>query len=90
MSTLRYSALFPVDTFTKLAFYDDALAKSLFDAQTVAAAISDNTPVAVTLAEQRILGRRTGENIAALTAEEVLTIIGAAPAADWLVNQAFS
>jgi hypothetical protein len=73
-----------------LAFYDDVLAKSLFDAQSVVAAVSDNTPVAVTLAEQRILGRKTGGNIAALTAEEVLTIIGAAPASDWLVNQVFS
>jgi hypothetical protein len=67
----------------KLAFLDNVLAKSLFDAQTVVVAVSDNTPVAVVLAEQRILGRQGG-NIAALTAGEVLAILG-----DWLVNQVF-
>ena len=73
----------------KLALLDDILAKSLFDAQTVLAAVSDNIPVAVTLAEQRILGRKTGGDIAALSANEVLTILGAAPASDWLINQVF-
>lgn len=46
--------------------------KALFDANTILAATSDNTPAAVTLAEQRVLGRATGGNIAALT-------LGAAP-----------
>lgn len=41
--------------------------KALFDANTILAATSDNTPAAVTLAEQRVLGRATGGNIAALT-----------------------
>jgi hypothetical protein len=51
--------------------------KSTFDAQSVLAAVSDNTPVAVTVAEQRILGRKTGGNIAALTGAEVLTLANA-------------
>ncbi len=48
--------------------------KSTYDAQSILAAVSDNTPVAVTVAEQRILGRKTGGNIAALTGAEVLSI----------------
>jgi len=50
--------------------------KSLFDANTILAANTDNTPAAVTVAEQRILGRKTGGNIAALTAAEVNAILG--------------
>jgi len=49
---------------------------SLFDANTILAANTDNTPAAVTVAEQRILGRKTGGNITALTAAEVNTILG--------------
>lgn len=52
--------------------------ESLFDANTILAATSDNTPAAVTVAEQRILGRKTGGNIAALTAAEVNAILGGA------------
>lgn len=50
--------------------------KALFNAHTILAATSDNTPAAVTVAEQRILGRKTGGNIAALTAAEVNAILG--------------
>lgn len=49
--------------------------KTTFDAQSILAAVTDNTPVAVTVAEQRILGRKTGGNIAALTGAEVLAIV---------------
>jgi hypothetical protein len=52
--------------------------KALFDANTILAAMSDNTPAAVAVAEQRILGRKTGGNIAALTAAEVNAILGGA------------
>lgn len=56
--------------------------KSLFDAQTILAATSDNTPAAVTVAEQTIVGRKTGGNIAALTGTEVMNVIWqTAPAA---------
>lgn len=54
----------------------------LFDANTVLAANSDNTPAAVTVAEQRIVGRKTGGNITALTAAEILTLIGVESGAD--------
>jgi hypothetical protein len=50
--------------------------KALYDANTVLAATSDNTPAAVTIAEDRILGRKAGGNIDDLTAAEVTAILG--------------
>ena len=44
----------------------DTVNKSLFDAQTVLHATSDDTPVALTVTEQTVVGRQTGGNIAAL------------------------
>lgn len=41
--------------------------KSLFDAQSILAATADNTPAAVTVAEQTVVGRVTGGNIDDLT-----------------------
>ena len=38
----------------------------LFDAQTVLGATADNTPAAITMAEQTLLGRVTGGNVAAI------------------------
>jgi len=52
-----------------------AVMESDFDAQTILAATADNTPAAVTVAEQRIVGRKTGGNITALTAAEVITML---------------
>jgi len=60
----------------------EVLMHELFGAQSLLAAISDNTPVAVSVAEQRIVGRITAGNITALTAAEVLTLIGVASGAD--------
>lgn len=56
---------------------------TLFDAHTVLAATSDNTPAAVTVAEQRILGRKTGGNITALTASEVMNTVFGLDLMDW-------
>lgn len=53
----------------------DYVAKSTYDANTVLAATSDNTPAALTVAEQTLLGRITGGNIAALTATQVRTLL---------------
>ena len=55
--------------------------KSLFDANTILAANSDNTPAAVTIAEQQIAGRITGGNIKGLSATEVRTLINVADGA---------
>lgn len=56
--------------------------KSLFDAQTLLAAVSDNTPVALAVAAQRLVGRITGGNIAALTAAQVKTLLAIDHGAD--------
>ncbi len=50
--------------------------ESLFDAQSILQATSDNTPVALTAGEQTIVGRVTGGNIVALTASQVYGILG--------------
>lgn len=39
----------------------------LFDAQTILAATSDNTPTALTVTEQSVIGRLTGGNVAAIS-----------------------
>jgi len=60
----------------------DYVAKTLFDANTILAADSDNTPAALTVAEDRFVGRKTGGNVAGLTALEALNILwSSAPAA---------
>lgn len=51
------------------------VAKALFNAQTILAATTDNTPAAVTVAEQTLVGRKTGGNIAALTAAEAMNVL---------------
>lgn len=55
-------------------YADLMVPKSLYDAHTVLYATSDNTPAALTVAEQRIVGRITGGNIAALTGTQLRTI----------------
>lgn len=55
------------ETWKKLAFEDDVVLKAAFDAQSVLAATVAGTPAAVTLAEQKLLGRLTGGNIAAVS-----------------------
>jgi len=65
----------------------DIIPNTLFDAQTILAATVDNTPAAVTVAEQRIIGRKTGGNIAALTAAEVVALLVGTPA-DYTVTNA--
>lgn len=53
-------------------YADTMVTKALFDANTILAATSDNTPAAVTVGEQSIVGRITGGNIAALTPAQIL------------------
>lgn len=62
-------------TFAQMyALPNDVVQKALFDANTILAANADNTPVAVTIAEDRILGRLTAGNITALTGDQVLSL----------------
>lgn len=51
--------------------------KATYNANTVLAATTDDTPAAVTIAEQQVLGRITGGNIKGLSAAELATLIGA-------------
>jgi hypothetical protein len=51
--------------------------KSTFNANTILYATTDNTPVALTVAEQTVVGRTTGGNIAALAIDSDLTSVSA-------------
>ena len=62
-------------TWKKIAYEDDCVLKSLFDAQTILSAINDNDPVALSVAEQRIVGRITAGNVDDLTAAQVKTLL---------------
>jgi hypothetical protein len=53
------------------------VAKSLFDANTVLYATSDNTPVALTVTEQTLVGRATGGNISAIVIDSDLSAVSA-------------
>lgn len=57
---------------------DGAVQESDYNAQTVLAATADNTPAALTVGEQTLVGRITGGNIAALTATQARTIVTSA------------
>ena len=54
---------------------------SLFDANTILAANTDNTPAAVTVAEQTLVGRITSGNITALSSTQVRTLLNVADGA---------
>jgi len=55
---------------------DLAVLKTLFDAQSILMATTDNTPVPLVIGEQTMVGRKTGGTIVALTVAEVLTMLG--------------
>lgn len=50
-------------TWRKLCYETDAVLKTLFDAQSVLAATTDDTPAALVVAEQEVIGRLTGGNV---------------------------
>lgn len=52
----------------------------LFDANTILKADTDNTPEALTIDEQRLVGRITGGEITGLTAAQVRTLLAIAGA----------
>jgi len=60
--------------------------KSLYDANTILAATSDDTLVALTVGASRIVGRKASGDIAALTGAEVLAIGSGQAAADFAWN----
>lgn len=61
---------------TDLAF-SSYVDKALFDANTILAATSDNTPAAVTIAEQTVIGRVTSGNIDDLAIDSDLASVSA-------------
>jgi len=69
-------------TWKKLAYEEDVVTKALFNANTILAADGDDTPAALEIAEQRIVGRITAGNIVGLTAAQVLTLIDVESGAD--------
>lgn len=60
---------------------DDKLEKSLYDANSILYATTDNTPVALTVGASTIVGRKSTGNIVALTATETRTILNVADGA---------
>lgn len=58
------------------------VANALFDANTILAADSDDTPAALTVPVQTLVGRITAGNIDALTATEVRTLLNVEDGAD--------
>lgn len=55
----------------------DYVAKALFDAHTILYATTDNTPAALTVTEQTLVGRVTGGNIAAIAIDSDLSSVSA-------------
>ncbi len=51
------------------------LNKDVYNANTILAADTDDTPAALTIAEQRVVGRMTGGNIDGLTAAQLNTLL---------------
>ena len=66
----------------KLCYESDAVLKSLFDANTILAADTDDTPAALTVAVQTLVGRITAGNITDLSVAEVQTLLNVADGAD--------
>lgn len=49
-----------------------------YDANTILVATADDTPAPLTIAEQTLLGRVTGGNIAALSPSQIMTLLSSA------------
>lgn len=64
----------------------DYVEKALFDAYTILMATTDNTPVALTVTEQTLLGRITGGAIAALSIAQIRTLLSITAAGAELIN----
>lgn len=66
----------------KLAFDSEVVHKSSFNANTILKADSDDTPSALVVSEQRLIGRITSGVINALTAAQVRTLVNVEDGAD--------
>lgn len=68
-------------TWKKLAYEEDVVLKTLFDAYTILAADTDNTPAALALSASTIVGRKATGGVVALSAAEARTILNVADGA---------
>ena len=66
----------------KLCYESDAVLKSLFDANTILAADTDDTPAALEVAVQTLVGRITAGNITDLSVAQVQTLLNVTDGAD--------
>lgn len=70
------------DAATKKYIDDTAVLKALFDAYTILAADTDDTPAAIALAASQLIGRKASGGIVALAKADVLVIINVEDGAD--------
>jgi hypothetical protein len=64
----------------------EVLMHHLFDANSILAADSDNTPAKLTIAEQTLVGRITAGNIVGLTPAQIMALLSGGAAADFAMN----
>lgn len=77
LGTAAYTASTAYATSTQGTTADNAVPKATYDAHSVLYATTDNTPVALTVGEQTIVGRATGGNISALAIDSDLSSVSA-------------
>lgn len=68
----KFATIDEISTFVQ----GSVVPKSLFDANSILAANSDDTPAAVTVGEQTVVGRITSGNITALSVAQLQALIG--------------
>lgn len=61
--------------YATIASLSDYVTKALYDAHTILYATTDNTPAALTVSEQTVVGRATGGNISALAIDSDLSSV---------------
>ena len=78
LSAIRTLFKTTYDTFyATIASLSDYVTKALYDAHTILYATTDNTPAALTVGEQTLVGRATGGNISALAIDSDLSSVSA-------------
>lgn len=77
LGTAAYTASTAYATSAQGTTADNAVPKATYDAHTILYATTDNTPVALTVGEQTVVGRATGGNISALAIDSDLSSVSA-------------
>jgi len=55
------------ETWKTVAYVEDVVSNTLFDAQSVLISVADNSPAALVVAEQEVVGRLTGGDVDGIT-----------------------